>query len=149
MSESTDAESADSASRARATIARLREVLARGATLKQAGREVPELGGSQWRAYRLAVKHNLPRRRRSLPRDKVRLIEKELRRARLTLNALARLAKVSPMTVWRKKIARDGPGPRPSRPYWCRGCGKRVNLRPCQICRALRGRDPDDGAKGI
>jgi len=142
-------EAAERAEQARANLERLRAVLARGATLKQAAAQLPELDGSQWRAYRLAAKHNLPRRRRSLPREKARLIEKELRRARLTINALAKLAKVSPMTVWRKKIARDGPGPRPCRPYWCRGCGKRVNLRPCQICRALQGRDEKDGAKGI
>lgn len=133
---------------ARETVERLRQLLARGATLREAGQSLPELGGSPWRAYRLAVKHRLARRRRNLPRYKVRVIEKELRRARLTINALARLAKVSTQTVWKRKIARDGPGPRPCRPYRCPDCGKRVNLRPCQICRALRGRERDDDEPG-
>jgi len=134
----------DRAHKARETIERLRALLARGATLKQAGQEIEELDGSQWRAYRLAVKHRLPRRRRGLPRHKSRQIEKYLRAMRLTINKIARLVKVSSDTVWKRKIARDGPGPRPCRPYTCPGCHNRVKLKPCQICRARRG--PDGGS---
>lgn len=123
------------ATQARDTLARLRHVLKRGATIREAGRVVPGLGGSPWRAYRLAVKHNLPRRRRGLAPATSQAIERHLRQMR-SINAIARALHVSTKTVWKRKVARDGPGPRPCRPYRCPR-GHFVKLTPCVQCAAL------------
>lgn len=119
------------AAAARQTVERLRELLARGATLRQAAGSIDELGGSPWRAHRLAAKHDLPRRRRRISREKERAIGEELAAARLTLRQIAALVQVSPKTVWLRKIARDGPGPRPCRAWRCPTCGGLVVLTVC------------------
>jgi hypothetical protein len=116
---------------ARETVERLRELLARGATLREAAGSIDQLGGSPWRAHRLAAKHDLPRRRRRISREKERAIASELAAARLTLRQIAQLAQVSPKTVWLRKIARDGPGPRPCRAWRCPTCGGLVVLTVC------------------
>jgi hypothetical protein len=142
-------EAPDRELQARETIERLRTLLRRGATLKEASAAI---GASVARTHRLAVRHRLPRRRRAMPAAKRRLIDRELAKDRLTLGALARLAKVSTATVWKHKLARQraiaGPGPRPARAYRCPR-GHLVKLKPCQICRALDAAEASKAAREL
>lgn len=116
-------------------LVRLRAVLARGATLQKAGQKV---GRSAYAAYRLAVKHDLPRRRRSLPPEKTSKIQRELARenSRQTLTRIAELAGCSVATVWRHANRLPKGAPRSVRKYRCSGCRYDVTLSPCQICAA-------------
>lgn len=141
MSEGAD----DRARTAREHLAKLRALLARGATLREAADQITELAGQPLRAYRLAVKHNMRRRRRAITPAQQRTIDKELRKYRLTLRKIAARAKVALHTVQRRKAKLDGPGPRPCRRRRCPR-GHLVVLWPCQLCRAIDG-DLDPGEK--
>lgn len=123
-------------------VARLRELLARGQTLREAGQRLDQ---APVRLHRLAVRYDLPRRRRqTVTPNQERQIAARLARAE-SVRVIARLVGVGKGTVHRRKQTRAERSGQPRRvaAYKCDGCGYRVNLQPCQICRVEKaGRGP-------
>jgi len=116
-------------------VAHLRELLAEGATLAEAARLT---GLDRSRVYRLAVRHDLPRRRRAMADSKRRALIALLSDGRLSLGRIARRLGVSKSTVSlyanRKLRQEDFAHRRLRVARLCPDCRGRVFLWPCLAC---------------
>jgi hypothetical protein len=148
------AETAPASAAARQTVDRLRQLLAKAdglrngqqdkraakATLDAAGEKV---GLPTSTVHDIAREHDLPRRRRSLPKRVHARVDRLIARGE-TDRVIVRLAEVSKGTVynrrqtWRKRMGL----PRVVKPYLCSGCRCRVVHLPCTICAAKVQRPP-------
>lgn len=121
---------------ARATLARFRALLARGATLQEASTKLQRPRST---LHRLAARHDLPRRRRSLHPAVTRQVDRDIA-AEKSERWIVAMRGVGKGTVWRRKEARRkrlGQA-KTVKPYRCPGpCGRLVCLKPCQICKTL------------
>jgi DNA invertase Pin-like site-specific DNA recombinase len=117
-------------------VRKLRALLARGDSIRQAAKAA---GLSKSTAQRLAAKSRIPRRRaaRRLTDAEKRQIRRDAAKVRATLRRVARLARVGVATVHRTLNPVEPGAPRRVRPYTC-PAGHRVFLRPCQVCQALQ-----------
>jgi hypothetical protein len=125
------------------TLARLRDLLAKTKTFRECATRLKK---PQTTLFRLAVRHELPHRRRRMlatTRDEmVRRIEHGVE----SYAAIARFLKLAKSTVSRAaRRLREGRldadedlafAPRRVAPYECSGCLRTVVYRPCVICRA-------------
>lgn len=121
------------------TVARLRELLARGATIRQAA---AELKRPRMVLFRLAKRHGLPLTgRRRLSEEQIASARAYLAEARLTFAQIAEKVGCSKYTVWKLVPKEERTGPRRVAEYTCSGCRFRVCLEPCAVCaaRAFRG----------
>lgn len=130
---------------AAAHLSKLRAMLARGTTLRQAQAET---GVSERTIRRRAEAAQWPRRRRHrLSAKQKRQIQRAVSQEtldghRATLRRIAALAGCSVSTVWRHLNPALPGGPRKVRVYTCPQ-GHRTYLKPCQMCRAI-GLAPGD-----
>jgi DNA-binding phage protein len=126
---------------ARAVIARLRALLARGASLREAARQT---GCSKSTLHRLAVRHGLPRRpRKRLTPRQIGTAERLVRAAHHTVARIAELLRVAKSTAsqLRRRVLDDQAQAsfRPRRlktARVCPTCGQRIVQWPCVACQA-------------
>lgn len=134
----------------RRVLARLRELLGQGATLQQAARD-RQVRLPLVRVHRLAAEHNLPRRRRALPRVRREKAGQLFDQATLSTRQIARAVKAAKSTIarWRRVYldrqaqAEDSASAalfRPRRLRKARHCPVHglVQVWPCVACAAVK-----------
>ena len=129
-------------------LARLRELLAHGATFRQAS---AELKRPHRTLYDWAERHKLPHRQRGLPRRKQRAVQRAIARGG-SIYQIARETGVSTWTAWRYanllplKRLKGLTQPLPCKPWRCPKCGALLNL---SVCVADGSRKPARTAKRL
>jgi len=125
----------------RQVLSRLRKLLAEGQTIRTAASDV---NLSPTSAYRLAVRHSLPRRTRAEKAAAVETAQGLIRAARLSNGEIARRLNLHEGTISRLRqliVDRDSQAEfRPRRvrkARRCPTCGHKVKVWPCVMCRAL------------
>lgn len=116
-----------------ARLARIRELLASGATLAQTGAD-RGVRLSKSEVHRLAQRHSLPRHRTWLPR-KERVQIDRLLRAGLDRQTIAALVQVNYNAVYKRSLKMQDVPRRIRGSIRC-ACGARVNVVPCIACQA-------------
>lgn len=119
-------------------VARLRSLLQKGKTIIAAAAAT---GQSKSNVHRIAKKHGLPRRRRSLPTKKKWKLEQHLQAAKLTLSEIARKLQVAKSTVSRHssmRLERECGPEQTRRVKTAQRCpnGHKINRLPCLTCLA-------------
>lgn len=120
-----------------AVLLRLRGLLARGSTLREASLE---LGLKPTFVHKLAARRRMPRRRRAMPAAKRKRLRVLVEGAKLTLSQIAKRLQLSKGTVCkhRQTITEGRTKYRPRRlrkPVRCPN-GHKVTELPCRTCQA-------------
>jgi predicted Zn-ribbon and HTH transcriptional regulator len=119
------------------TLAALRALIARGATLRQAADRLQKPRST---LGRLARRENLALRPRGLSPEKRALVQR-LAGSGLGGRRLAQQAEVSRRTAWRyqqlakfRALLKRANTPLPCKPWRCSKCGALINLTICVAC---------------
>lgn len=124
-------------------LAKLRRLLARGATIRSAA---AALGVPKTTAHRLAQRHKMPRRSHRLSAAKERQIARLARQGAYGVRRIAQETGVSPYAVYTRLIARlrkflGDAQHGPCAPWRC-SCGLKLVIRQCVRCGKLKPLSP-------